>query len=379
MYKLLIILFLAIKVNAKYYSLETNASAKLYIDEYYTQYSLQNEFTSIVYFVNICDYNTHLSIDDFKNFWYSNTFSFKELITKCSYEQFIFKDENNLVISLNVPCNNLNINNFNSDNYVDLLFKLYNNTLNQVVKNLNINLLNYKYHIINLPQELSSKINWDGLATIGCGSLCPSWYNGISLKNFNVKELASLYLHEIGHNLNLEHSNSLEREYGDTTCAMGNSYNYQCFNAPNSYKLQWNNPSNIINYGINTFIEIKSRTLLKDNFIIIKKNNLEYYIDYRTSSIIDNISNSINFYILNNQETIIIGRIFRENKSIFYDNIAITTLNYTNNSVFLNICYENKFNKCDYQLESSIDSTIPHKELLYGFIGAVFLIFAIII
>ncbi len=382
-----IVIFLLLNnVYAKYYKLESNISEQIYIEEFDSQnYSLslsENnniEFTSIIYFLNICGYNKHIDINEFSNFWYSTSNSFKELITKCSYDQFIFNDSNNLIVNLDIPCAQ-NINNFGDNTFSLFIFKWFDDALSEVSKKLQINILNYRYHIMNLPEELSSKIKWGGIATVGCGIHCPSWYNGIILKNFKKSELASLYLHEIGHNLKLEHSNSLEREYGDDTCTMGNSYTYQCFNAPNSYKLNWNNPKYIIEYGKNKILEIESRSNLRNNFILIKNYNKDYYIDYRTTNLIDNIENSINVYTLLDEEAYILNRIFEKDKTIFIDDIIITTLNYTSKSVYISICYENSFlnDTCKYSISSSSSFILPYKELIYGLIGACLLLSVII-
>ncbi|CAJ1961535.1 unnamed protein product [Cylindrotheca closterium] len=54
----------------------------------------------------------------------------------------------------------------------------------------------------------------------------------------------STQLHEIGHNLNLNHSGRGNSEYGDKSCMMGFSYDkddipYMCFNAAKSWQLGW--------------------------------------------------------------------------------------------------------------------------------------------
>jgi hypothetical protein len=51
-------------------------------------------------------------------------------------------------------------------------------------------------------------------------------------------------MHEVGHNLNLEHSNEGTQEYGDQTCMMGYSYGItygpkMCFNGAKSFGFGW--------------------------------------------------------------------------------------------------------------------------------------------
>eukprot|EP00526_Cylindrotheca_closterium_P008237 CAMPEP_0113609012 /NCGR_PEP_ID=MMETSP0017_2-20120614/4244_1 /TAXON_ID=2856 /ORGANISM="Cylindrotheca closterium" /LENGTH=819 /DNA_ID=CAMNT_0000517761 /DNA_START=189 /DNA_END=2648 /DNA_ORIENTATION=+ /assembly_acc=CAM_ASM_000147 len=65
-----------------------------------------------------------------------------------------------------------------------------------------------------------------------------------SVYNDDACRQVSTQIHEIGHNLNLNHSGRGTSEYGDKSCMMGYSYDeddipYMCFNAAKSWQLGW--------------------------------------------------------------------------------------------------------------------------------------------
>mmetsp|Transcript_4992 Transcript_4992/g.10034 ORF Transcript_4992/g.10034 Transcript_4992/m.10034 type:complete len:695 (-) Transcript_4992:74-2158(-) len=65
----------------------------------------------------------------------------------------------------------------------------------------------------------------------------------ITVYNDNWCRMVSAQMHEIGHNLNFDHSGTSGDEYGDTSGMMGYSYRSDdtkmCFNAPKSWFLGW--------------------------------------------------------------------------------------------------------------------------------------------
>lgn len=66
----------------------------------------------------------------------------------------------------------------------------------------------------------------------------------LSVYNDKYCTYASFQIHEIGHNLGLQHSSLSDKEYGDESCLMGLSYAenespHKCFNGAKSYALGW--------------------------------------------------------------------------------------------------------------------------------------------
>ncbi|GIL48042.1 hypothetical protein Vafri_4754 [Volvox africanus] len=73
------------------------------------------------------------------------------------------------------------------------------------------------------------------MGSVGCtGSRCYSWINGRYAQDLTV------YMHEMGHNMGLQHSGRVgitNNEYADASCTMG--HGRTCFNAPNMWRLGW--------------------------------------------------------------------------------------------------------------------------------------------
>ncbi|GIL48039.1 hypothetical protein Vafri_4755, partial [Volvox africanus] len=94
-----------------------------------------------------------------------------------------------------------------------------------------------KQRIAVLPTEMMASCKWAGMGSIGCsGTRCYSWINGAAATEL------SAYMHEMGHNMGLQHSGraGYMSEYADKSCTMGSGRT--CFNAPNLWRLKWASP-----------------------------------------------------------------------------------------------------------------------------------------
>ncbi|GLI69554.1 hypothetical protein VaNZ11_014103, partial [Volvox africanus] len=94
-----------------------------------------------------------------------------------------------------------------------------------------------KQRIAVLPSEVIANCKWAGMGSVGCsGTRCYSWINGAAATEL------SAYMHEMGHNMGLQHSGraGYMSEYADKSCTMGSGRT--CFNAPNLWRLNWAAP-----------------------------------------------------------------------------------------------------------------------------------------
>ncbi|MCB0319404.1 MAG: hypothetical protein KDD60_00680 [Bdellovibrionales bacterium] len=100
-----------------------------------------------------------------------------------------------------------------------------------------IDLTQYEHITYLLPKN--TVCDWGGLGTMDCGEDCRVWTRDCS----NL----SLYLHEYGHNIGLDHASKDEdgdgeadSEYGDTSCPMGSATTkFRHFNGPHQAMLGW--------------------------------------------------------------------------------------------------------------------------------------------
>lgn len=87
-----------------------------------------------------------------------------------------------------------------------------------------------------MPQDTGCVFG--GLGSVGpCGTACRVWING------KIADKPTVYFHELGHNLGLNHASYMNDQYGDYTDAMGYCCQIRCFAAPHSYRLKWSQPT----------------------------------------------------------------------------------------------------------------------------------------
>lgn len=102
-----------------------------------------------------------------------------------------------------------------------------------------VDLSRYRYRIYVLPTEIAYACNFAGLGNLGCGTFCRSW--------IAICDRAGTYVHELGHNLGMEHAGtdldnngSIDDEYGDASCSMGSGrFGWRQFNAPHKIQMGW--------------------------------------------------------------------------------------------------------------------------------------------
>ncbi|MCB0331086.1 MAG: hypothetical protein KDD70_15565, partial [Bdellovibrionales bacterium] len=100
-----------------------------------------------------------------------------------------------------------------------------------------VNVDNFTHVIYILPPNLTCP--WGGLAEFDCANDCRAW--------IAICDNKSIYTHELGHNLGVDHASTdldndgvIDDEYGDTSCPMGTaSAGFRHFNVPHKFTLGW--------------------------------------------------------------------------------------------------------------------------------------------
>lgn len=97
----------------------------------------------------------------------------------------------------------------------------------------------YVHRIYVLPRGIRT-CAWAGMGWVGCKDSpgkCKVWIMG------EAADQAMTYVHELGHNLGLNHANTPATIYGDGSDAMGFCCSVRCFNAANLDALGWAQPT----------------------------------------------------------------------------------------------------------------------------------------
>ena len=110
-----------------------------------------------------------------------------------------------------------------------------------------------------------------GLGIIGCQNNCRAWI----IEEYYNK--ANVYMHELGHNMGLQHAYYKNLEYNDITDTMGFCCLERCFNPVNNQKLGWTRPQRIYN---NTNRVVVSR----NQYVVANFNRKNYYVKFTGSS-----------------------------------------------------------------------------------------------
>lgn len=107
--------------------------------------------------------------------------------------------------------------------------------------------------------------------------------------------MTGVYIHELGHNLGMNHASTdqnndgeYESEYGDYSCPMGGSYGHKMFNAPHMHRQQWIPSNKIIDVDeISSEFTIAplhiepNQTIHPQILRIKRKEGGHYYLSYR--------------------------------------------------------------------------------------------------
>jgi hypothetical protein len=145
-----------------------------------------------------------------------------------------------------------------------------------ILRSQNVRLEDYPYRIYVLPNNVGC--TWGGLGFVGpsCAQTgCRVWIAG------SVANQPSVYFHELGHNLGLNHASYAGQEYGDYTSAMGACCFLGCYNAAQSDYLHWTTPKQTFNTPVTliTSIDLAANEYIK---IIDQSTYSTWFVQYRT-------------------------------------------------------------------------------------------------
>jgi hypothetical protein len=233
----------------------------LYVRNYVIQKKVKiNDFETIkslifntsVFLINVDNKTPEISLDKFKSMWFNScncsnpkcdcTNTMQSYVDKCSWGKASLspdKGYNQIVDLLKYPMpaygrtaySNITYNTTLQCGFIEMY--AYQEWAQKKYEDIHGkgSLDKYRQRIVVMP---FNNCPWYGTGSQGClGKYCYIWVRGDRVNFLNT------YFHELGHNINLQHSGTSSWEYGDCSCAMGCSSDRGCFNGPTSIRAGW--------------------------------------------------------------------------------------------------------------------------------------------
>lgn len=242
--------------------------------------------------LSVCTSEPSLTFQEASNVLLTNNNSVQNILKHCSnnkikFESTIFPNY------IHIPCpeNILQCKNAHwtwSDRTDDVIRRMFPL----------VNIDNYLYKIYVLP----TGCGFTGLGTLGpCSTIsnCRIWIDG------DVANNPMSYVHEIGHNLGLQHAqsklNNAYNEYGDLSDFMGYCCGQRCLNAIHSSKLGFSTPLHSLYYPF----PLQKISLGKNEYITILINGKTWYVQNRKGDSIDNVVNTVNVYGIEESKSVL--------------------------------------------------------------------------
>ncbi|GIL48040.1 hypothetical protein Vafri_4754 [Volvox africanus] len=274
--------------------------------------------TSVVYLISACNRSNAHTAASFRSWWVNgpNTTSLnitmQNYFNYCSQGAARMTNDTQFIFEVTLPCKgvlkngesyNLQTNCSNPEIYG--IMSLAEDYITNTLKRYDLN--NVRQRIAVLPVGYPYRCGWAGLANVGCGGTrCHVWIAGGNTYR-------NIFMHEMGHNLALAHSNVPNQEYGDYTCTMGHGGG--CFNGPNIWRLNWGTtlpggdlngttlpfgrPRRFVlldqNKAIESMVRIDPTWTIQGNETVSQFTNAvpAYFISFRSTNQIENYGSSV--------------------------------------------------------------------------------------
>ncbi|KAI7842874.1 hypothetical protein COHA_003491 [Chlorella ohadii] len=164
-------------------------------------------------------------------------------LNSCSHGRSRLTPQNSLVTDLvTLPCGGYGGQvPWNWDDCSFYNWMAMSDNVDAILRSRGIDVNRYKFRFYLMPR-LYSGCGYEGLGYQGLDGygIARNWVGGYSWTSPQV------YLHELGHNLQVGHASGPSAaipgtidEYGDDSCAMGSCCFNRCFNTPHAFQLGW--------------------------------------------------------------------------------------------------------------------------------------------
>eukprot|EP00195_Chlamydomonas_chlamydogama_P013521 CAMPEP_0202890338 /NCGR_PEP_ID=MMETSP1392-20130828/780_1 /ASSEMBLY_ACC=CAM_ASM_000868 /TAXON_ID=225041 /ORGANISM="Chlamydomonas chlamydogama, Strain SAG 11-48b" /LENGTH=657 /DNA_ID=CAMNT_0049573887 /DNA_START=125 /DNA_END=2099 /DNA_ORIENTATION=- len=196
-------------------------------------------FRSITFLLNICGAAPPATKKDIESQWFNSKatpggLTMQNYFASCSYGKVVFDEFSNVVVTnVSLPCAGVTRSGWRWDASQCRIDEVYGwaEATEEAASRMGINMNQFQNRILILPNNACT---WGGLGTVGCGSSCGVWIKA------DQAGLLDTFVHELGHNMGLQHSSTPGEEYGDLSSPMGACCdNPRCFNGANSWQLGW--------------------------------------------------------------------------------------------------------------------------------------------